>query len=82
MSDRTGVLNGLRRFASVTPDDDAVIEVTRAILLEADGPVCVLGEGDSAPVTIPALAGGVWHPMRVTKILNTGTTATTVLVGR
>lgn len=32
-------------------------------------------------VTIVALAAGVWHPISVTKIYATGTTATDILVG-
>ena len=82
MSNNVGTISGLRRFEAVTPTDGTTIEETRAILIETTGPVRVRGEGDAAPVTIPVLVGGVWHPMRVVEILDTGTTATTVYAGR
>lgn len=82
MSDRTGLIIGLSRFEEVTPNDDTDIEVTRAIYLAASGDVAVIGELDSSAVTIPDLVGGVWHPMRVKRILDTGTAASAVLVGR
>ena len=80
--DRAGALVGLRKFVSVTPHDSTDIEVTRAIYVESTGDVAVIGEHDTVAVTIPGLFGGVWHPMRVTRILDTGTDATTVIVGR
>lgn len=82
MSQQVGKMNPLTRFEAYTPHNDTIIEVTRAVYLEESGPMAVLGQGDTAPVTIPALAAGVWHPMAVVKILDTGTTATTVYIGR
>ena len=80
--DRSGALVGLRRFEAVTPHDTNDIEVTRSILLETAGAVAVIGEGDTTSTIFPNLAGGVWHPLRVTRILSTGTDAATVYVGR
>jgi hypothetical protein len=49
--------------------------VTRAIILGAAGDVAVvLKNGDS--ITLPALAAGVIYPVRVSRVLATGTTAT------
>lgn len=82
MTDRAGPLNGIRRLEAITPNDSTDIEVTRGVLLESDGPLAVIAEGDSSSIVIPALTGGVFHPLRVTRILATGTTAATVYVGR
>lgn len=82
MSSDIGKLGGIRRIESVTPHDTNDIEVTRAVLLESSGPLAVIAEDGSSSVVIPNLLGGVWHPLRVTRILDTGTTATAVLVGR
>ncbi len=83
MTDRAGMLNGLRRFEAYTPADGTTIEVTRAIFIETTGDVAVIGEhSDESSVIIPGLLGGMWHPMRVVEILATGTDAATVIIGR
>lgn len=86
MTDRAGAVGPLRRFVSHTPHDTNTFPPTRAILIETTGPVAVDGDtsqgGDqSVNVVIPGLLGGVWHPMRVTRIYDTGTTPTTVILG-
>lgn len=82
MTDRAGAISPGRRFEAVTPDDDTDIAPTRAILIETSGPVAVIGENDVVSVTIPYLVAGIWHPMAVKRILDTGTTETTVYVLR
>ena len=60
----------------ITPDDATdLASVTRAIILGTAGDVAVvLKNGDA--ITLPALAAGVIYPVRVSRVLATGTTAT------
>jgi hypothetical protein len=60
----------------IAPDDATDLSsVTRAIILGAAGDVAVvLKNGDA--ITLPALAAGVIYPVRVSRVLATGTTAT------
>lgn len=82
MSTGIGALNGISRIEAVTPSDSTDIVSTRAILIESDGAVAVIPAGQTTSVTLPNLLGGVWHPMQVTRVLATGTDASTVHVGR
>ena len=60
----------------ITPDDATDLQgMTRAIVLGAAGDVAVvLKNGDT--LTLPALTAGVIYPVRVSRVLATGTTAT------
>ena len=60
----------------IAPDDAAdLVSLTRAIVLGSAGDVAVvLKNGDA--ITLPALAAGVIYPVRVARVLATGTTAT------
>jgi hypothetical protein len=81
MSDRSAVTGPLTRVVSITPHDTTTYQSCRAIYQGTTGDVAVLMEGDTVAVTMAGLAGGMWHPLRVTKVLDTGTTSTTVLLG-
>lgn len=60
----------------ITPDDAAdVTTLTRAIILKTAGDVAVILKNGDA-ITLPALAAGVIYPVRVVRVLTTGTTAT------
>lgn len=77
----TGKVIPAVKCQSYTPNDNTVFSTpTRGILIQDTGPVAVLLEDDSAPVTIPALAGGIIHPLACKKVLDAGTTATTVIL--
>lgn len=66
-----------------TPNDDNIINPPcRGILIAADGPVAVLLENDTNSFVIPNLVGGIIHPLKCKKILDTGTTATSVAIFR
>ena len=67
--------------ASVTPSDSTVLEATVGLYVGGFGDVAVTmtGGGD---VTFTNLAIGVIHPISVTKVKSTGTTATNIVVVR
>ncbi len=80
--------NGVHDAELVTPDDGADLGKiasgeflqTIGILVGASGDVRVtLTSGTT--ITLPALAGGVWHPIEATRVLATGTTATGIVAG-
>lgn len=68
---------------AVSPDDAAEIIPTRGLYVGGAGNVVVLmkGYGDEAPnqVTFTGVAAGSILPIRVSKVLLTGTTATSIL---
>jgi len=70
---------GIRSSATITPNNSTVIDPTRAILVDVAGNVKVTYvDGDTDVV---ALVAGVWHPMMVTVIWSTSTTATGIHAG-
>lgn len=82
MSDRAAASGPLKYIEAITPNDTTDFYPSRAIYIETTGPVALIPEGGDASITIPGLVGGVWHPICCTRILDTGTTATTVYIGR
>ena len=63
----------------VTPDNDNDLSfVTRGIMVSVSGDVAVTTKAGN-DVTLPALAAGIIHPFRVSRIKSTGTTATGIL---
>lgn len=67
----------------ITPSDtEDLPEVPRGILIGEDGTLRVLTLR-GRDLTIPAgvLAPNIWHPLRISKIYETGTTATNILGG-
>jgi hypothetical protein len=63
---------------TVTPSDSASIPVTNGIYVGVAGDVVVLTQGGTQQ-TFKTLNAGVIHPIKVSKILATGTTATNIL---
>ena len=70
---------GISRSVAITLSNSATIKPTRAILLDVAGAVKVT-YADGAIDTVTLIAG-VWHPMRVTVLWATGTTATGLHAG-
>lgn len=68
-----------RHLAEITPDDGADLPfVSRAIAVAGSGHVAVqTASGDTGRVFV---AAGVPFPLRVTRVLATGTTATGIVV--
>lgn len=57
--------------------------ITRGIYVGGSGTLVVVCAGDagSNEVTLTGLAAGVWHPMQIQWIVNSGTTATGIVAG-
>lgn len=70
-------VGSLDSYPAVTPSDteDLPGGVAIAIYIDVAGPV-VLNDANGNTETFSALAVGQWHPMRVTRVLATGTNAT------
>jgi hypothetical protein len=84
-SETTSDVTGIKSALAVNPAAGNVVldRVSRAIYVGATGNIVVqfAADKDSETVTIVGLAAGVWHPMQVQRIMQTGTTATGVVVG-
>lgn len=75
-------------IAVVTPHDTTALRTgdnskvvpTRALFIGGTGNLTVItAHGQTVLITAPAV--GVWHPLAVTHVKSTGTTATSVLAG-
>lgn len=64
--------------AAVTPSDSTVLTTTRAIYVGGTGALAVTMAG-GGNATFSAVPVGTLLPIRVTKVLSTGTTATLIL---
>jgi hypothetical protein len=65
---------------TITPDNDNDISaVTRCLYIGGEGTVVVILEDDTEAITVEGLAVGIFHPMRVRRVLATGTTATNII---
>lgn len=72
--------NPLGHLEVVTPDDDNDLQVkSRSVHVGVAGDLAVITEAGES-VVIPDLGVG-WHPIRVTRILATGTTADSITAG-
>ncbi|NUH66495.1 hypothetical protein HTT03_14515 [Sulfitobacter sp. S0837] len=60
----------------ISPHDGAdLVQMTRGVMVASGGDLAViLRNGDA--LTLPGLAPGVIYPIRVSRVLSTGTTAT------
>ncbi|MCF7702206.1 hypothetical protein GLR48_23630 [Loktanella sp. M215] len=64
-------------FAVSPSDANDLVKVTRALHLGGAGNLRVI-MADGTTVTFTAMAAG-WHPVRVRRVLATGTTATAIV---
>lgn len=70
----------LARAINIVPDDDVVLPMTsRAIWIGAAGDLTVLCSNMEIPTLFTNLYVG-WHPLQVTKIFATGTTADNIVI--
>lgn len=70
------------KAAAVTAHDTNNITITRGIYVGTSGDVAVIMAGDSSSVIFKNLAAGIVHPLAVTRVLSTGTTATDIMAVR
>jgi hypothetical protein len=71
----------MTHLAAVTPHDtNDLAFLSRGVYVGVTGNLAVLDAAGNA-VTITSLAAGVWHPLRLSRIKSTGTTATSILIG-
>ncbi len=73
-------IHGVTYSTTVTTSDSAILPITRAIYVGVAGTVKVT-YGTGITDTLTNLAAGVWHPMQVSVIWATGTTATDIHAG-
>jgi hypothetical protein len=82
MSADIGDIGSIVAISAETPSDTVdLAHPCRAIYVESTGAVAFIDWSNNS-VTLPGLAGGVWHPIAAKRILATGTDASTVYVGR
>lgn len=78
-------LAGIRRAVAIDASGGNVDAngVTRGVYVGVTGNLAVVfaDQPDSAAVTLVGLAAGIWHPMQIQKVMQTGTTATSVVLG-
>ena len=59
---------------AITPNNGAdLAQPTKGLIVGSAGDVAVIMAEDSASVVLPKLAAGVVHPLRVKRVLATGT---------
>jgi hypothetical protein len=68
-----------RAFAVTPHDSDDLTQTTRGLYVGGAGNVRVILAGDTDAVTLTGLAVGIVHPLRVTRVLSTSTTATSIV---
>jgi hypothetical protein len=67
------------KIVAVTKSDSTVLPLTSAVYVGGTGDLAVV-DNLGVTNTLVGLAAGMWHPIRVTKVL-AATTATGVLAG-
>ncbi len=67
---------------AVTPDDNAQLDNVRALYIGGGGDLKVLMFNDTAPVTFAGVPAGTIMPLRVQKVYQTGTAATSIIALR
>ncbi len=73
----TGMSGPAANAFSITPDDGAdLAQITRALYCGASGDIAVIMKDSNAVVTFKGVPAGIILPLRVKKIMATGTTAT------
>lgn len=81
MSLGTNATHPIATIIAVTPSDDDDLQAgLRGLYIGGAGNVSVVTPGGQT-VTLTGLAAGMWHPIRVSRVRSTGTTATAILVG-
>lgn len=69
----------IQAFAVTKSDTTVFPRPTKALYVGGAGDVAVLLADDTSPVVFSAVPAGTFLPVRVSKVLSTGTTATLIL---
>lgn len=76
-----GITGPITKVVAVTPSDATLLtDTARALYVGGAGNVVLLMP-DGTTATLTAVAVGVWHPIRFTRVNATSTTATAILAG-
>jgi hypothetical protein len=80
---KPGVGTAMEHLALVTPDDaNDLAQICRWLLISVQGAIKVTTRGgDTVVLPTGTLAVNVWHPMMISRVWSTGTTATGIVVG-
>jgi hypothetical protein len=81
----TSDITSIKRAQAYVPSGDVtdLVSPSRALYVGVTGDVTVIfvADKDDDEVTLVGLAAGIWHPIQVRRILQTGTDATDIVVG-
>ncbi len=78
----TGLDSPASRAFAITPNDSTdLADVTRGLHTGSGGTIVLILNEDTASVTLSGVPGGVILPLRVKRVLATGTTASMNLIG-
>ena len=79
-NNQAGLSSPIENGYVITPADGAdVATTTRGLIVGVAGDVKVDLKGTGTAVVLPALAAGVVHPFRVSRVYSTDTTATSIV---
>lgn len=68
-----------RNAAAVTPSDSTILGPVRAVYVGTTGNLAVQFEAGGTTVTFPDVLAGQIYPIRVARIMSTGTTASGIV---
>jgi len=76
----TALVEPATQAVAITPNDEKdLVTATRGIYVGVSGDLTVDLVGGSSEIAFVNLAAGVIHPLRVTRVYATGTTATSII---
>jgi hypothetical protein len=67
-----------RKLAAVTPSDSTVLVNAKALWVTAAGTLAVVAADDTVAVSLGTISAGTLVPVRASKVMATGTTASVV----
>lgn len=77
-----GLTSPVEEDFDITPNDSVdLAETTRKIYIDSAGVLVVILKNNIGSTTYSSLLAGMWHHMRVKRVLATGTTATGIKGG-
>lgn len=71
--------NPIRTMIAITPDDATDFDVVRGFYIGGDGDIRVDAEDIGTNILFTGVKAGAYYPFAVTRIYDTGTTATGIV---